>query len=214
MRSLLPHYVLKNIHLLPKQCCTDRKKRIASRSFSPFPSFCSIILLFFLSFCVSTPTEANTKKKKAPSKGMKKKARTQGTKKTSSSEKASALPSLERKKPFRSPLCLELFKDAREDIKRYRLLLPRIASYRCEQEISRWRACQSDSETTACQKEETKKLWYACFRILRRMRVMTMRLEAAQARQKKESCRWQLELPEERYIEVLFSPPPTPDKES
>ena len=214
MRSLSPLNVLKNIHFSHRQCCTDSNQRITPLLPSLSLFFCNAVLFFFLSFCIPALIEANTKKKKASSKSLKKKARTQRTKKTNSPDKAQLPPSLERKKPFRSPLCLEIFKDAREDIKRYRLLLPRIASYRCEQEIPRWRACQTDSDTAACQKEETKKLWYACFRILRRMRVMTMRLETAQVRKKKEQCRWQLELPEERYTEVLFSPPPTPDKES
>lgn len=116
-------------------------------------------------------------------------------------------PTLQRPARFRGGTCWLAYKNLREDLKRYRALSPRLNTYHCEEEAERWQRCRGGEEDDACQKDLHQKRWLACFRIRRRMRVITARLEALVTLQKKQRCRWKLKLPKERFSKQLFATP-------
>ncbi|MCK6512668.1 hypothetical protein L6R29_22295 [Myxococcota bacterium] len=116
-------------------------------------------------------------------------------------------PTLELPKRLRGGTCWTTLQSVREDLKRYRTLSPRLQSYQCDEEAERWSRCKHNQTQEECQKELHQKRWTACFRIRRRMRILTTRLESYRAIQKKQRCGWKLKLPKERFLRQLFAAP-------
>lgn len=116
-------------------------------------------------------------------------------------------PTLELPKRLRGGTCWTTLKAVRDDLKRYRILSPRLHAYQCDEETERWGRCKHNKTQEECQKELHQKRWVACFRIRRRMRILTARLEGYRAIQKKQRCGWKLKLPKERFLRQLFAVP-------
>ncbi len=116
-------------------------------------------------------------------------------------------PTLELPKRLRGGTCWTTLKAVRDDLKRYRILSPRLHAYQCDEETERWGRCKHNKTQEECQKELHQKRWVACFRIRRRMRILTARLEGYRTLQKKQRCGWKLKLPKERFLRQLFAVP-------
>jgi hypothetical protein len=116
---------------------------------------------------------------------------------------------LKRDKPFGGRRCWELFRDLRSDVERQRYLLRRLASQRCD--VGLWRDCQRKSGNRAkherCREEKLLLRWSACFRIERRLFVITERLWENQREGRERRCRWHIAIPD-RFQTVRFAPHP------
>lgn len=110
------------------------------------------------------------------------------------------LPKLKRSGKFRTRRCWKLYKKVQKTIRRWVQLHPRLAIYSCEE---RWSTCQK-RPTQECKK--MKQTFDLCYRIDRRMFVITRRLREQNQSSRKWRCRWRLKLPKKRFLKPRFAP--------
>lgn len=121
------------------------------------------------------------------------------------SQQATGEPSLIRKQKFRTRACWLLYRDIqREDIPRWKQLQARLKLFNCDEEV--WRKCRLLPNSESCQGEKAVKRWDSCFRIDRRLHVVTQRLVRRRKQSIKKRCRWRLRIPPQRYHTIRFTP--------
>lgn len=113
-----------------------------------------------------------------------------------------------RSRRFRFRYCRISYHRLSRNIRRRRLLIKRLERFECNPK--HWMQCtkgtpkQQQDET--CQGKKIQKKWQSCFRIERRLHVITIRLanEMARITKHRRKCRWSYTAPSESYEEVNY----------
>ncbi len=111
-------------------------------------------------------------------------------------------------KRFRSSRCWSMWRDLRRDGERQEFLLRKMAAWRCNRRA--WKRCQRRRGRRwdrLCRSTRQKKRWSACFRIERRLSVITERLLEAKRDGRKYKCGWVVKIPD-RFRRAFFAPYP------
>lgn len=111
-------------------------------------------------------------------------------------------------KRFRSSRCWRMWRDLRRDGGRQEFLLRKMVAWRCNRKT--WKRCQRRRGrrwAKLCRSTRQKKRWSACFRIERRLSVITERLLEAKRDGRRYKCGWVVKIPD-RFRRVFFAPYP------
>jgi len=110
-------------------------------------------------------------------------------------------------KRFRTGSCWRLYKKTKKDYYLQRRLLQKRLNYQCDPKA--WRKCKRNPYNRFCRQTSTKKRWYACFYIERRLFVILERMaEYYKEAKEKKRCRWRLKFARERFKNIRFEPAP------
>lgn len=109
---------------------------------------------------------------------------------------------------FHSGLCTQLWRDVLQDVGRQHFLLRKMASFLCDPK--EWRRCMQKrprNQKQSCHSGQKQQQWSACFRLERRLHVVTERLTNHKQEGQKAKCPWQLHIPVQ-FQRIHFAPHP------
>lgn len=107
---------------------------------------------------------------------------------------------------FRSNRCWRLGRRIRRSIPRQEHVLRRMKAFKCD--ITAWKRCRASGyRKKGCRDRSVRLLWGKCFRMHRRVFVITHRLGEWKKAGRKAKCRWRVSIPKTFEV-VAFVPFP------
>lgn len=107
---------------------------------------------------------------------------------------------------YRSNRCWRWARDIRRSIRVQKYLLLRLKRFKCD--IKLWQTCRRKRfSTRLCQKRSIRLRWGRCFRMHRRLFVVTARIVKWSLDARRARCRWSTKIPAS-FEHVIFEPFP------